>query len=118
MPTKERIDQRELQALIREQAKDRESTYVFPEKVTPQKQGLSFGLTLAEYIHLLLDMGILTRRQIAHVLGVSPSCVSQHRWNAYRKLGPEMTATFKKICKVIKTLDISLIPAPGSPPRT
>ena len=116
MPRKERIARANLKALICEQAKDAGSHLVFPEKIVPRKPGLPSGLTVAEYVHLILDLGILNRRQIGQVMHIKPASVSQHRWNAYQKLGPEQAAQWKTICKVFKAQNIFQLPAPGSPP--
>ncbi len=116
MPIKEKNTKAKLTALIAEQAKDAGSTCIFPERIKPQKPPLPFNLTPTQYFHLILTESALTIVQIAEICNVTPDCVSLHRWNAYRKLGPEMLAQWKKVSQLFKTHSIFCLPASGSPP--
>ena len=113
MPSKARKIQ--LQNLIEEQKRDAQRHHVFSEKITPQKPPLPYGLTLTEYYHLMLTPSTLTIEEIAGIGKITPTCVSKHRRNAYRKLGPEMYQHWEKVCELFKTHTIFNLPAEGSP---
>lgn len=71
MPSERRSKNAQLQALIREQEKDRESRHVFPERINPPKRLKLFShLSLRQSSCLILTCG-LTHREIANVMGIS-----------------------------------------------
>ena len=114
MPTKAKLAKAKLASLIAEQARDAQSTCVFPEKITPQKPERPSFITPSEYIQLILELGELNREQIAGAMGITPACISQHRWNAYKKLGPKGAAQWKKVCKTFKAHHLSFLTASES----
>lgn len=118
MPTKAKLAKAKLAALIAEQARDAQSTCVFPEKITPQKAERPSSITPSEYIHLILELGELNREQIAEAMSITPACISQHRWNAYKKLGPKAASQWKKVCKTFKALHLSFLTVSESDPQS
>jgi hypothetical protein len=115
MPTKAKIAKAKLAALIAEQFRDAKSTCVFPERITPKKAERPSCITPSEYAQLLLELGKLSRDQIAGIMGITSACVSQHRWNAHKKLGPKFSAQWKKVCKTFKAVHLSFLPTLDSP---
>ena len=113
---KEKIAKAQLAELTAEQASDAASTCVFPERITPLKPERPSSITEREYIQLLLELGVLTCEQIARLMGTSAECVSQHRSNAHKKLGPEFSVKWKKFCQTFKTLHPSLFSSSESLP--
>ena len=117
MPTKEKIAKAKLAALIAEQAKDAESGCILPERITPRKKKHSRPscLTNKEYGHLLLELGAMTLKDAAKFGSVDAECVSKHRWNLHKKLGPEFVEKWKKISTLIQDVLHSHLTSVESP---
>ena len=78
----------ELKKLIREQEKDRESKYVFSERVNPRKQTSFSNLPLRERTVFILSF-FMSRKDIAQSLRLSPGSVSQYHRRAQAKLSDD-----------------------------
>jgi len=73
----------------------------------PKKAESPSSITPSEYIQLILELGELNREQIAEAMGIAPASISQHRWRAYKKLGPKGASQWKKVCKTFKVHHLS-----------
>ena len=86
----------ELNKLIEDQRKDRENSYVYPERINPRKSILFVGLSNRQRACLILSL-FMKRKDIAEALRIKPGSVSQYRKLASKKLPAHELACLAKI---------------------